>query len=128
MAADVVLVDEDVESDDPEPSELAAAESEESPLEADPDALSCDDEPAAGAGSGAAAVGTAAATRTRVGPAAVRWTTTRWRRAATTADGTGPFPIAALMISAVASAEVAATVTNCDQLRRIARSREIMTR
>jgi hypothetical protein len=32
------------------------------------------------------------------------------------------------MISAVASAEVVATVMNCDQLRRIERSREIMSR
>jgi hypothetical protein len=123
-AADVVLVDEDVESDDPVLSELAAEESEASALESDADPLSAGAELASGAGAGLVA-GTAA---TRVGATAVRWTTIRCRSAATTADGTGGCPTAALMISAVARAEVVATVMNCDQLRRIARSREIMPR
>ena len=126
MAA-VVVVDEDVESVDPVLSELAASESEESALESDVVVVSTDDGLAAGAGA-ALAAGIAAATALRVGATGVLWTTIRCRSAATTADGTGGCPTAALMISAVASAEVVATVMNCDQLRRIERSREIMSR
>jgi hypothetical protein len=127
VAVDVVLVDEDVESDDPVLSEAAGEEPEAPALESDADPLSAGDELATGVGA-ALAVGVAAAAVTRVWATAVRWTTIRWRSAATTADGTGGCPTAALMISAVASAEVVATVMNCDQVRRIAASREIMAR
>jgi hypothetical protein len=122
-----VLAGDDAELEEASPSELAGAGSEPSALEAAGGVLSADNE-LVGAAGVAPAAGLAAAVGGRVWATADRWTTTRWRSAAITADGAVGCPTAALRISAVARAEVAATVRNCDQLSRIARSREIMVR
>ena len=85
-------------------------------------------------GAGAGAAETAGAVPgggdTAVGPSvdgSLR-TATRWRSAASVVYGTVGVPPRTWMITPVASAEAAATIASCGQVRRIDRSRRITVR